>query len=252
MNDMASVSCPHCSQSLDVPDSAENQTVRCPKCQHTFRTGQSSAVASGEPPVGAAGDAAVTDKPPSPKPTTYADPSDSPVPSIRRERASGGASTAVIVILVLAGMAVLGLCLCAPVVFFLGLVPVRMQAQQAQALAVEDAKVAQAEAVKPKLIGAEKGAADARDAIMRGKLLLKEWPPLPAPAWHGEYINLLKEKCNCDYIVIGEPNLPNEKIAEINGWNESMRAELQRRHGANILGELNQEAEKRWRDRIKK
>jgi predicted Zn finger-like uncharacterized protein len=249
---MAIISCPHCSQSLNIPDSEAGQAVRCPKCQQTFRTGDRSAVASGEPPVGTAGDAAVTDKPPSPKPSVYDDSPEPAAPSIRRERASGGTSATLIVILVLGGVAMLGLCLCAPVAFFLGFVPVRMQAQNAEVVAAhEDAEVALANAAERKLIGFKKGVAEARDAIAQNKLLLKEYPPLPAPAWHGDYIKLLKEECNCDYQVIAAPKLAQDQQDEIKGWNQIMRAELRRRHGETIIDDLHKEAEKRWRDRGK-
>jgi hypothetical protein len=126
---------------------------------------------------------------------------------------------------------------------------VALAAQEDARRAAED-QVAKAEAAK-QLPGFAKGVADAKDAVAKDKLLLKEYPPLPAPGWHGEYTKLLKERCKCDYQVIGAANLPKDQQDEIRGWNETMQAELRRRHGATIIEDLNKEAEKRWRARIK-
>ena len=150
------------------------------------------------------------------------------------------------------------MCLAAPAALFLGFFQVRevrraevnaAVAQEEVAIKVEVAK--QVDAAKAILRGHAKGVADAKQAIAKDALLLKEYPPLPAPAWHGEYIKLLKERCKCDYQVIGEPNHAKEQQDEIKGWNESIQAELrQRRHGETIFADLHKEAESRWRDRI--
>jgi hypothetical protein len=200
-----------------------------------------------EPP---AGDEGITDKPPSPKrPPRFRDSDDEP--SIGRAPPSSSGW----LIAIVAGVAGLGLCICGGVaVVFLGVVPgffvLRQErvAAEAQAVAVEEVVKVQA---APKVqVGFVKGAEDAKDAVAKDHLLLKEYPPLPAPAWHGEYIKLLKERCKCDYQVIGEPNLAKERQDEIRGWNETMQAELRRRHGATIMEDLHKDAEKRWRDRI--
>jgi len=256
---MATISCPHCSQSLELPDDEVANTVRCPKCEQSFAAPASSALASGEPPARSGNaEAGVTEKAPSAKAPAEPDFADFPVPRARRDAAEKG--SLVLPIVLVAGALMLGLCVCAaPAVIFLGLLlPVRMAHQQeAVALAAqEDARraaedqVARAEAAK-QLPGFAKGVADAKDAVAKDKLLLKEYPPLPAPGWHGEHIKLLKEKCKCDYQVIGDQNLPKDQQEEIRGWNETMQAELRRRHGPTIIADLNKEAEKRWRDHIK-
>jgi hypothetical protein len=254
---MATISCPHCSQSLELPNHEAGNTVRCPKCEQTFATPASSALASGEPPARSVNaEAGVTEKAPSAKAPADPDSADFPVPRGRRDVAEK--RSLVLPIVLVAGAAMLGLCVCAaPAVIFLGLLPVRMaHRQEAEAVAAhKDAQraaeeVARAEAVL-QLPGFAKGVADATDAIAKDKLLLKEHPPLPAPGWHGEYTKLLKEKCKCDYQVIGAANLPKDQQDEIRGWNETMQAELRRRHGATIIEDLNMEAEKRWRAGIK-
>jgi hypothetical protein len=284
---MTTVSCPHCSQSLELPDHEAGNTVRCPKCEQTFATPVSSALASGEPPARSVNaDAGVTEKTPSPKAPGEPDFSDFPVPRERRDVAEK--RSLVLPIVLVAGAAMLGLCVCAaPGVIFLGLLlPVRMarqeeahavaaqvEAQRAaedqavvareEARAAEDQAVAAwekaqrealdhaARAKAAKAPGFVKGVADAMDAIAKDRLLLKEYPPLPAPGWHGEYTKLLKERCKCEYQVIGAAKLPKDQEDEIWGWNETMRAELRLRHGATIIEDLNKEAEKRWRARLK-
>jgi hypothetical protein len=95
-----------------------------------------------------------------------------------------------------------------------------------------------------------KGVAEASAAIAKGVLLLKEYPPLPSPAQHGEFIKLLKEKCNCDYQVIDAPKFSEELRDEVAGWNDTMKMELRRRFGATIIEDLQEEAQKRWNARI--
>lgn len=95
----------------------------------------------------------------------------------------------------------------------------------------------------------DKGAKEATDAIAAGTLVLKEYPPLPSPAWQGHYIRLLKERCNVDYQV---PELPKgvaeaDFIQEIQGWNEVMTAEIRKRFGNDILKQLHEEAEAKWK-----
>jgi hypothetical protein len=254
---MSTISCPHCSQSLELPNDEVGNTVRCPKCEQTFATPASSALASGEPPARSVNvEAGVTEKAPSGKAPAEPDSGHFPAPRQRRDVEPKG--SLVLPIVLVAGAAVLGLCVCAaPGVIFLGLMPVQLaHRQEAEAVAAhEDArraveKVAKAEEAN-QLPGFAKGVADANDAIAKDKLLLKEFPPLPAPGWHGEYTKLLKEKCKCDYQVIGAANLPKDQQDEIRGWNETMQAELRRRHGATIIEDLNKEAEKRWRAGIK-
>lgn len=232
---MATTYCPHCSQSFESPDDAPAASVRCPHCQRSVAA-DNAAVASGEPPT----------------PAPAREP-DEGLPSERRDIAKKSSSA--VPILIVGAIVAAGLCVCAlPALFFLGafsFVVGRQDVRHEQAAAAE-----QAHADKPLIAvgdapvlreGAAKGRAEAADAIAKDKLLLKEYPPLPAPAWHSEYIKLLKERCKCDYQVIQEQNLPKAQVDEINAWNEAMTAELIRRHGPKIMMELHAEAEKRWR-----
>jgi hypothetical protein len=258
---MATISCPHCSQSLELPNDEVGNTVRCPKCEQIFATPASSALASGEPPARSVNaEAGVTEKAPSGKAPAEPDSADFPAPRERRDVAEK--RSLVLPIVLVAGAAMLGLCMCgAPAVIFLGLLPVRIARQleaEAEAVAAhKDAlraaedQVARAEAAN-QLPGFAKGVADATDAIAKDKLLLKEYPPLPAPGWHGEYTKLLKERCKCDYQVIGDANLPKDQQDEIRGWNETMQAELRRRHGPTIIADLNKEAVENWKPKENK
>ncbi len=99
-----------------------------------------------------------------------------------------------------------------------------------------------------------KGEKDAKDAIAAGTLKLKEYPPLPSPAWQANYIKLLKDRCGVDYEV---PSLPNgvaeaDFREEVNGWNDVMTAEINKRFGANTVGKLHEEARTAWESHRKK
>jgi LSD1 subclass zinc finger protein len=255
---MATVTCPSCAQPLELPDDLAGETVRCAKCQQTFATGARSSVAMGEPP--ARSETGVTENAPPAEAPREVDSDGFPGPRQRRDIAEK--SSPVVPIVIVGAVVVLGLCVCAaPAVVFLGFImPLRVAAHRAEeehavALMADqraEAAAERAKAERPKgLQGFVKGVAEAQDAILKGKLLLKQYPPLPAPGWHGEYIKLLKERCKCDYEAIGAPNLPKEQQDEIKGWNETMNVELGRRHGNAILADLQVEAEKRWRDRLK-
>lgn len=246
---MATIPCPHCSHSFDLPDDAVGRSVSCPRCEKSF-TPPSAAVASGEPPmISSDADGAVTEKAPSAKPRSEWG---ERAASERRDIARRSSAAVPIVIVSLVVLA--GLCICVVPVVLFGFVPFALLAHRDEAMPVARGPQAVAEAPEvgmQKVVGFNKGVADARASIQQNKLLLKEHPPLPAPAWHGDYIKLLKERCNCDYVVIGDPKLPQDQVEEIRGWNETMRAELQARHGGAILDELQAAAEERWRERIK-
>jgi hypothetical protein len=95
-----------------------------------------------------------------------------------------------------------------------------------------------------------KGAQDAKDVIAAGVLKIKEYPPLPSPAWQGDYIRLLKDRCGVDYEVPALPAGVSEAdfIEEIRGWNDVMRAEIRKRFGERVLEDLQEEARPRkWR-----
>jgi hypothetical protein len=100
------------------------------------------------------------------------------------------------------------------------------------------------------LKGRNKGITEATASIANNVLLLKEYPPLPSPAWHGDYIKLLKEKCNCGYQVIDAPKFSEELRDEVAGWNDTMKMELRRRFGDTIVEDLLQESQKLWQDRV--
>jgi hypothetical protein len=101
--------------------------------------------------------------------------------------------------------------------------------------------------------GRERGAKEAAGAITAGTLKLKEYPPLPSPAGHQEYIRLLRERCGVEYEV---PQLPpgvseGDFIQEVRGWNDTMKAEIERRFGAGILGRLQDEGQRRWQEKAR-
>jgi hypothetical protein len=100
--------------------------------------------------------------------------------------------------------------------------------------------------------GRETGVKGATDAIAAGALKLKEYPPLPYPPGHQEYVALLRERCRVGYEV---PQLPPgvaeaDFIQEVRGWNEVVEAEIKRKHGAGIFEELHEEARKRWQEKV--
>ena len=99
-----------------------------------------------------------------------------------------------------------------------------------------------------------RSAKDATAAIAAGTLKLKEYPPLPSPAWQGNYVRLLKERCGVDYEVPTRPEGTSEAdfIQEVQGWNEVMTKEINKRFGENTVGRLHTEAKETWEAKTKK
>lgn len=96
-----------------------------------------------------------------------------------------------------------------------------------------------------------KGVKEATDAIAKGKLLLKEYPPLPSPPGHSEYVQLLRDN-GVDYIA---PKLPagvsqEDFIQEVRGWNSKMEAEIKRKLDKDIFTKLRAQAQKKWKEAI--
>lgn len=96
--------------------------------------------------------------------------------------------------------------------------------------------------------GAAKATADATTAVAAGKLLLKEYPPLPSPPGHSLYVELLKQRCSVDYQV---PALPagvsdTEFMAQVQAWNAVMEAAIEKKFGAGFLTQLRNEATTNW------
>jgi len=260
---MTTVTCPHCSHALELPDEAAGKSVVCARCEQTFMAPSNAGTKSGELATKSGSpDTGITDSPPA---TGAANPDarDVSLPRERRDIAEG--SSLLIPLLVIGGIAALGLCVCgAPAAFFLMAIPIaqvereavvaeqaqaRRAAEQDQALA-KKVMVQDAKAEKANLRGFAKGQADAKDAIAKGTLILKEYPPIPAPAWHSDYVKLLKEKCDCDYQVVDMPKYSKEVHDEVNGWNDAMKAELRQRPGGAIVDQLNEIAQEQWKERV--
>ncbi|MBC8875274.1 MAG: hypothetical protein H8E44_38110 [Planctomycetes bacterium] len=100
--------------------------------------------------------------------------------------------------------------------------------------------------------GREKGVREATAAIAAKQFKLKEYPPLPYPPGHQEYVKLLRERCGVDYEVPKLPSGLSEDvfIQEVRGWNDTMKAEIRRQFGEGIFGELDEEARKRWEAQV--
>ena len=94
----------------------------------------------------------------------------------------------------------------------------------------------------------DEAAKAAADAVAAGKLLLKEYPPLPSPPGQSQYVELLKQRCGVDYQV---PALPagvseTEFMAQVRAWNEVMTVAIEKKFGAGILTQLRNEATTNW------
>ena len=83
------------------------------------------------------------------------------------------------------------------------------------------------------------GIAEAQKDIAAGKLILRE-PPIPAPGWYGDYHRLLKEK-GIDVEMVKA--LLDDDLT----YNQTMTTEIEKKHGAGIIGKLQKQAEEDWK-----
>ena len=88
-----------------------------------------------------------------------------------------------------------------------------------------------------------KGMKEALAEIEKGQLKQKEFP-LPDPAWFGDYLELLKKKCGVEWVTVEIGSVdPKDPRAEIDGYNDIMRVEIEHRFGKDVLQKLRKQAE---------
>ena len=90
-----------------------------------------------------------------------------------------------------------------------------------------------------------KGMKDALADLERSRLQLKEFP-LPAPGWFPAYLELLRKECGVEWQSVRFEDVLQEGTnprAELDGYNDLMRVEIEHRHGPGILSKLRERAE---------
>jgi hypothetical protein len=73
--------------------------------------------------------------------------------------------------------------------------------------------------------------------------------PLPDPAWHADFVKLLKKECGVLWENVTEILYSQE---ELNGYNGVLHLEIEHRFGRGILGRLHTQAEADYRKSIGK
>ena len=83
-----------------------------------------------------------------------------------------------------------------------------------------------------------KGMRAAVTDIENGKLKHKEYPAIPYPPYYPTYIKLLKSEYGIEWEVVDGPKgsaLNADLNAEVEGYNDVMKAEAEHRHGRGIF-----------------
>lgn len=89
-----------------------------------------------------------------------------------------------------------------------------------------------------------KGMRDAVSDLELGFLKQKQFPP-PSPAWYGDFLDAAKKQCGVDYVNVEDGSVladADQPGAELEGYNEVMRLEIEVRFGKGILGRLHEKA----------
>jgi hypothetical protein len=81
--------------------------------------------------------------------------------------------------------------------------------------------------------------------IEKGLLRQKEFP-LPDPGWFKGYVELLRTECGVEWETV-DPKGDNRGRAELDGYNDVMRVEIEHRYEGGILDKLKKRAEDAWR-----
>ena len=70
--------------------------------------------------------------------------------------------------------------------------------------------------------------------------------PLPDPVWQERYVELLKKECGVEWETVTD-EAAAKLIAEVRGYNDVMRVEIEHRFGRDILEKLQKKAEAEFR-----
>jgi hypothetical protein len=81
--------------------------------------------------------------------------------------------------------------------------------------------------------------------IEAGKLKQRSFP-LPDPAWHGQYVEMLRKECGVEWEIVTD-KAAAPLIAEMGGYNDVMRVEIEHRFGRDTLEKLQKKAEADFR-----
>ena len=94
---------------------------------------------------------------------------------------------------------------------------------------------------KAKTAARLKGMRAALADLDKGVLKQKSFP-LPDPAWFADYLRLLKKECGVDWETVDNPPETEALLAEMGGYNDVMRVEIEHRYGKGILEKLHERA----------
>jgi hypothetical protein len=89
----------------------------------------------------------------------------------------------------------------------------------------------------------QKGRQAAEDDLKKGLLKQKEYPPLPYSLQMMRFIKLMKSECGVEWEVVSSKEGSKELREEVAGYNEVMRAAIEKRFGADVFARLHKKAE---------
>jgi len=110
-------------------------------------------------------------------------------------------------------------------------------------VSADDLKGGSGTASPARLKGMKAAVADIEKGTLRRREFL-----LPDPAWFGTYTALLKTECGVVWETVDPENYKNGR-AELDGYNDVMRAEVEHRHGKGVLDRLRKQAQDDWERR---
>jgi hypothetical protein len=89
----------------------------------------------------------------------------------------------------------------------------------------------------------QKGRLAAEDDLKKGTLKQKEYPPLPYSLQMMRFIRLIKSECGVEWEVVSSKEDSKELREEVAGYNEVMRAAIEKRFGPDVFARLQEKAE---------
>ena len=96
---------------------------------------------------------------------------------------------------------------------------------------------------RDRLKGMKSALADIENGVLRQKGLARHYP-----LWYGDYMSALKDELRVEYEAVNPKDYP-DGLAELDGYNDVMRVEIESRFEKGVLTKLKKQAMSVWKEK---
>ena len=94
---------------------------------------------------------------------------------------------------------------------------------------------------RDRLKGMKAALADIESGVLRQKALARHYP-----LWYGDYMSALRNELKTEHVAVDPQDYPYG-VAELDGYNDVMRVEIESRFGKGILTSLEKRSREAWK-----